>query len=77
MFAEFAVHVIASLVLFDSCVALGAFLGVGENPIRGFTLVHTLGGPFRQLRTARGIVSLFTTSETERISTGTAHSGNA
>ena len=50
--AEFAVHMVTSLVLFNSCIAFGTFLGVGENPIGGLTLVHTFGGPFRQLGTA-------------------------
>lgn len=76
VFAEFAIHMITSLILFNSCIAFGTFFGVSEDPICGFTFVHTLGGPFRQLGTARGIVSLFTTSETKRICTGTAYSGD-
>ena len=52
VFAKFAVHMVTSLILFNSCVAFRTLLGVGKDPIGSFTFVHTLGGPFRQLGTA-------------------------
>ena len=77
MLTELAVHVIAPLVLLDARVALGALLGVGQDPVGRLALVHALGGPLGQLRAAGRVVRLLAATETKRIRARATHCGYA
>ena len=61
------------LVILDACVAFGALLGVGEDPVGGLRLVHALLVPVHELGASAGLVCLFTTLRTECRSARTTH----
>jgi hypothetical protein len=67
LLAELAGHVVAALVLLDARVAVGALLGVGEDPVGGLRLRHALRQPLAQLQAADGAVRLLAALEAERV----------
>ena len=75
--AELAAHMIASLILFNAGLAIGAFFGIGQNPIRSFRLTHTFLQPVSKLSACARVVRFFAAFEAERAQAGAAHSGDA
>jgi len=64
-------HVIATSVLLDCSSALGTLLGVGRDPVGGFTVVITLLDPLLDQVTPDWVVPILTTGETKHVRTPT------
>lgn len=72
-FAQFAVHMVATLVLFDSGIAFGTFFGIGQDPIGGFTFVAAFGGPVGELSAGAWLMGFFPAFAAEHASATASH----
>lgn len=73
MLAFAAGHVVAAAVLLDRRLALGAFLGVGRNPVGRFRVILTLLQPHLDELAGSGLVVVECASEAEPVLTSATH----
>ncbi len=77
VFAYFACHVVAALILLNASLTVRALSGVRENPVRSLALIRALQRPVRQLAAGAGVVGLFAALEAVRVTASTAYGCDA